>query len=200
MKRFLIFILLLAAPAWPADYVFGGDSTATGQIQIDTGVVWVDTISSPAVNTGSLDSGIVWFNPYGEARQLQIVVYDYSTNNIIDSTAKITTGTQSALTRQAGAFINGGTIDASTKYYIGVFYADDPYSFKARVGYLTTQTTNWKYTAVQNPAVLPASIAGASATNVGRIPAFVYYSDGGGPAPTTATKHLAKGKLKGGHL
>lgn len=192
MRHLLILgtlVLILGTAAQAADYTFGGDTTGTTQIQRTDSSYVVDTVTSPNA-TGGLDSAVIWLNAnYAGPHSVAIVVYA-NDSTVLDSTAHFAVSTN-ALTRYKADFINGGSIAALTRYFIGIHLASTGGTNGAiKIGCNTAMTPRWWYKEAQ--AVIPATITAPSTTSGYAIAIMLYYSSA---PPSAATKKLGKGKL-----
>ena len=115
----LLLILLLGSSAHAADQSFGSVVTTT-EANWGASVTQVIPWTTPAF-AGTVDSVMIRVRDGGSNNDVQGVIYASTASapgGLIDSTAKllITSNTQ---TTYKLAFIGGGSVSASTEYYIG---------------------------------------------------------------------------------
>ena len=165
---------MMAGGIGATNYVVIGDTTGTTQVQMTSAVIWVDTLTSPAY-AGTLDSIIAWVAPYSESRSLQFIIYKGTDSTVLDTTAVITTGTETANTRYKAYFVNHGAVVADTRYFVGMFWVFGTHSYHPR-GVSNATVVKWWYSGALDPAVLPSKLSGMTKTNVGRMAIVAYYS------------------------
>lgn len=176
MKHILIVALavLILGPARSASAESFGSTATTTEAQWGSTVIYVEPFTSPAA-TGTLDSMKVEVRDGGTDDAFQGVVYT-STGSapsaLVDSTVAFS-ATEDVQTILTANFVNGGSISASTQYYIGIINKQSAnivlHSVNASGGVGVTYKTS--------TTTIPASFGTPTGTDAGyEAHCVVYYT------------------------
>jgi len=180
-------IAILAGNAGATDYFMGHDTTGTGTYALVDSSYYVDTVTSQSAS-GTLDSGFIYLNyNTGTPDTASIIIYNID-STFLDSTASFLVSAASR-TAYIKPFIEGASITADTKYFLGFHLASEGSGGDTRY-YVNTGLSQGavKYKAGGQATIPPTITAPSPSTNY-PLAVGAWYSDGGAPpAPSTRRK------------
>lgn len=176
----MAFTLLSPAMCLATDYGFGGDTVnATTGVGTSDSTYWYDTCTSPA-NSGTLDSVVFWADAISGTDSIGIAIYN-SDSTLLDSTVHVEV-TATSRTRYRADFVEGGSISASTLYFVMIHGRSAADNGLWRYYYYSggTQIVSWYK--LNTEATYPSPVTGPTKDNNNRDKAiWLFYSDAVSP-------------------